>query len=214
MQPLSFALFGFRVVVQPAFLLLVGVGVLFRLESQAPLAGVLGWGAVLFVSILVHELGHAVVARRFGLRVGDIELHGLGGQVSHQRTVPARQLGISLAGPGAGLLLGLTTLAISPLLPQTRLVTDVVADLLLVNIGWSVFNLLPMYPLDGGQALRSVLAMMVGEDTGWRVTAGIGMLLGGALAVLGFQWGGIFLMFIGGMVAWTNVRILQALPAR
>lgn len=212
MQSWSFELLGFRVNVQPTFLLLLGVYLLFQLQVQEPLSAIVSWALVVFFSILIHELGHALVARRFGLRVGDIEIHGLGGHVTHARTTPRRQLAISLAGPFAGLTLGFGTLALSLVLPPTSgFVSELISDILFVNIVWSVINLLPMYPLDGGNALRSGLSLFTTERSAWRVTAMCGITLGIAAVILGYTgtFGGTFMIFLGGYVAWQNMQVYQ-----
>ncbi|MCA9493577.1 MAG: hypothetical protein KC621_26780, partial [Myxococcales bacterium] len=166
---------------------------------------------------LVHELGHALAARALKVRVGTITIHGLGGQVEHARTTPGRQLAISLAGPGAGLTLGMLTLGVAAAIPavtQSDVGSSIVADLLFVNIVWSVFNLLPLFPLDGGNALRSGLALFTREVDAWRVTAGVGLLIGAGLVFLGWTSNEIFLLYIAGSATVTNWRILQELPAR
>ena len=212
MNPWTFSLLGFRVRVVPFFWLLPVVFMLSELQAQAPLYDVLSWPLIIFVSIIVHELGHALVARRFGLRVGDIELHGLGGHVTHNRTTPSRQLAISLAGPfaGFGLAMAMLALASIPFIPaDAHMVRGLLERFAVINVFWSVFNLLPMYPLDGGNALKSALDLMTDQRSSWRITAGIGVGLGALAAVLGFQWGEVFLAFIGGMAAWQNMQILQ-----
>lgn len=218
MRKWSFRILGFTVNVQMGFLALLGVYLLFQLQNQEPLTGILSWAVVVFVSILVHELGHALVARRFGLRVGTIEIHGLGGHVTHARTTAQRQLAISLAGPFAGLTLGgltaLFAVAVANTVPQALgLLTTVIEQLLWVNIVWSIVNLLPMFPLDGGHALKSALSLVTSEDNAWKVTAGLGFLLGAFAVYLGFTSYGIFVLFIGGMVAWQNLQILQKFRA-
>ncbi len=212
MQSWSFELFGFRVDVQPTFLLLLGVYLLFQLQVQEPLSAIVSWALVVFFSILLHELGHALVARRFGLRVGDIVIHGLGGHVTHARTTPKRQLAISLAGPLAGLTVGLVTLGVALVIPPAPgFAASLVGDILFVNIVWSVINLLPMYPLDGGNALRSALSLVTSERSAWRVTAMCGITCGIAAVILGYTgaFGGTFMMFLGGYVTWQNVQVYQ-----
>jgi stage IV sporulation protein FB len=208
----TFSLFGFRVRVQPFFWLLPAIFMLSELQAQSPLIEVIAWPFILLVSIIGHELGHAFVARRFGLRVGDIELHGLGGHVTHPRTTPRRQLAISLAGPFAGFTMaGLMLLLLAtPIVSLTAHgLRSVLQWFAIINVFWSVFNLLPMYPLDGGHALKSTLDLFTNQVTSWRVTAGLGAALGATAAVLGFQGGEVFLAFIGGMAAWQNLQILQ-----
>jgi Zn-dependent protease len=214
-QTLSFRVLGFQVNVRPGFLMLLGIYGLFSLQAQEPLLLLASWCVVVFLSILLHELGHAVVSRRLGLQVGAIEIHGFGGHVTHQATTPANQLMISLAGPGAGFLIGLPLLGaqLSGWIPDEPIVQAIVRDLIWVNVGWGVVNLLPMMPLDGGNALRSFLALRTREGTAWKVTAAIGAALGIGLAVWGYTTPGvgIFLLFIGGWAAWHNIQILQRL---
>jgi stage IV sporulation protein FB len=164
---------------------------------------------VLFVSILAHELGHAVAARAMGVPVGTISLHALGGQVETGRSTPARSLGVSLAGPAAGLSLGLVVLSLGPILPSDAFTEHVVADLLWVNLGWSVFNLLPLYPLDGGNAMRSGLSLVMVERRAWLFTAGTGVVVGALVLVFGYQSGMMMVTYLGGFAVWQNWQILN-----
>lgn len=201
----SFRLFGFRVVVQSGFAFLAGLFALLALQRGAGLVEAMMWPLVVFGSILVHELGHAFTAQRLGLRVGDIELHMLGGEVTHARTNPARQLLVSLAGPIAGLALGFAALGLSLVLPTN----PILSVLVFVNIGWSLFNLLPVLPLDGGNALRAAIGLGTNEMGAIRITAGIGVVLAGlglAYALSTTQW---WLTFLFGMFLWNNLQILQ-----
>jgi len=214
LNSLRFQLFGFPVTVQPAFLGLLAIYLLFSLQARQPLYALASFSVVVFISILVHELGHALVARRFALNVDGIWLHGMGGHVRHGRGTAGQSLAISLAGPGAGLALGLSVWALAPLLPPSPIVDTVVGDLLWVNIGWSVFNLLPMMPLDGGHALRSALSLRWPHVTATRWAASVGLIIGGGIAVLGWRYGMIFVLFIGGLSAYQNYQVLQSLPRR
>ncbi|MFO0666229.1 MAG: site-2 protease family protein [Polyangiaceae bacterium] len=118
------------------------------------------WLSVVFVSVLVHELGHALVGKAFGLTPA-IDLHGLGGTTSWERKdkdlTPGRSILVSLAGPFAGFLVGGITLLVVFLRgkPPAGIPSDVVQYVLLVNIGWGIFNLLPMLPLDGGNVMAA-----------------------------------------------------------
>jgi Zn-dependent protease len=201
----AFRLFGFRVVVQSGFAFLAGLFALLALQRGAGLLEAMVWPVVVFGSILVHELGHALTAQRLGLRVGDIELHAMGGEVTHSRTVPSRQLLVSLAGPFAGLSLGLVALGLSWVVPGNA----ILPVLIFINIGWSVFNLLPVLPLDGGNALRAALGLGTSEVRALQITAGIGIVLAGlglAYALAGSRW---WLTFLFGMFLWNNLQILQ-----
>ena len=132
--------------------------------------------AVVFVSIIVHEMGHALAARNFGMHP-DITLWGFGGltSFSFQRFEPRQSILITLAGPFAGFALAgliLATLMLTrheivifgltvghgvPVFEVDRNLYRLVYYLLLVNIFWGVVNLFPILPLDGGQITRDVL---------------------------------------------------------
>lgn len=214
MNDWRFDLLGFPVRVQPAFLGLLAIYALFSLQARQPMYALVSFCVVVFVSILVHELGHAMVARRYRLRVGDIVLHGMGGHVTHAPGTVPQSLAISLAGPFAGLALGLIVWALAPFVPPHPIPMTVIDDLLWVNIGWSIFNLLPMMPLDGGNALRSALQLRFTrvQATRWAAYSGLG--IGVLLVILGLQFDMIFVLAIGGFSAYQNWGVLQQLPRR
>jgi stage IV sporulation protein FB len=161
---LHFRLFGFPVRVSPWFWLimaLLGNWVFSHPDYGPPY--LLLWMACGFVSILAHELGHAVLIRRFG-SPSAIVLHGFGGyaEMPYPPTARWKRILIALAGPAAGIaLLGVvvgSNLAggwaeRSPVLAAAFLF------LVLMNLIWSLFNLLPIWPLDGGRVCREVLSV-------------------------------------------------------
>jgi Zn-dependent protease len=119
------------------------------------------WIGVVFVSVLFHEMGHAVVGRVLGGRP-EIQLEGFGGVTFPRLPAPpgpARQLLLSVAGPIAGLALGAIAFVLSVVLPpDPGSPTARVLDLFkLTSVVWAVLNLLPVLPLDGGQMLLAVL---------------------------------------------------------
>jgi Zn-dependent protease len=128
----------------------------------------LAWIVVVFVSILAHELGHAFAFRAFD-DDARITLHAFGGLTHATKALPTGQgLVASAAGPLVGLLvLGLPAYAIQELVDPTtlgRLATVVLADLVWVNVGWSLLNLLPILPLDGGRIAERVLGHVLGPS--------------------------------------------------
>jgi Zn-dependent protease len=160
---LGFTLFRIPVRVQLWFLALaviLGAGWGFR--DPASLFVFVG---IVFTSVLAHELGHAFMGRIFGLKPA-ITLHGLGGLTSWvggRAVGPGRSLLISLAGPFVGLVFGFVLLALALFVPAIKTLPPLAADLfqsaVVVNIFWSLFNLAPVVPLDGGNALRSFWAL-------------------------------------------------------
>jgi membrane-associated protease RseP (regulator of RpoE activity) len=159
---LRFRLFGFPVRVNPWFWLitaLLGSSALQREENG--LLCLLLWIAVVFVSILVHELGHAFAARFYGSPC-EILLYALGGLAIPQ-SAPARgwrRIAISLAGPAAGFALG-AVVFLTDLAANWSGASDLAGVaywyLIVVTLFWNVVNLLPIWPLDGGQVCHEAL---------------------------------------------------------
>jgi len=154
---ISFTVAGIPVQVTTAFWItsfLMGYG---RFSTPSLL---IEWVLITLVSVLVHELGHAIVARSFGQTVR-IELHGLGGTAFHHgenKLKHWQEILISLAGPGAGVLLGALVFGLSYTdLPDTAVVGTAVADALWVNWGYGLLNLLPIRPLDGGHVMQAIV---------------------------------------------------------
>jgi len=207
---LRFALFNIPVVVHWWFWL-----------TSAALGGILGasnldeWlGAALFMcvaflSILTHEMAHAVVGRRFGARPA-VLLHGLGGltQLSNSKLTRSQSVWVSLAGPVAGIALGLIVLGLRPWIPVTSLVgARALEALILVNLGWSVFNLLPILPMDGGQILRDLAGPRRARLVRWTGLVVAVLVCGAALMVS--QW---FLAILFGILAWQNLTDERRIP--
>lgn len=119
------------------------------------------WIAVVFVSILIHELGHAFTARMYGSDVA-IELNGLGGltrwSVPDGELTPGRRSLIAAAGSAVGLLFGgIVWLVAVQFEPYPALTAFVLRSLIYVNVFWGLINWLPIRPLDGGHLLESLL---------------------------------------------------------
>jgi Zn-dependent protease len=150
-------LFGIPVKIEPSFFVMC---ILLASGRLSDVALAVEWVAIVIVSVLIHELGHALMGRRFGLTPA-ITLHSLGGltwwEAGH-KLKPWQDLAISLAGPGIGFVFGGLIYLARPLLLDTgnEILTIAYRDLLFVNVGWGLFNLLPMLPLDGGQAGAAV----------------------------------------------------------
>lgn len=157
---MTFDLFGFPVTVQNGMLILAGIYLLMGVQSRQPIPDVVVGIVVIFASILWHELGHAFAARRLKLGPIDITLHGFGGYTRHAASDrPWKNLVVSLAGPANGLAVGLLALP-AYLRVDSGLLGSVLWQFVFVNVFWSLFNLLPMVPLDGGNALLSGLRIV------------------------------------------------------
>lgn len=182
------------------------------------------WIAIVFVSVLVHELGHALMGRRFGL-LPQIELHGMGGTTSWLETIepgkdrikigPARSIAISLAGPFAGFAFGGVILLVSRLgwVPSHELGQQAFRWLVWVNIGWGLVNLVPMLPLDGGNVMRAALDGLTkgrGEKAARIVSIVFALMLLAFAAFSKQLWFG----FLGALFVYNNVQAYRAVDQR
>jgi len=148
--------FGFPVEINLSFLLLLALVFI----GFGGLPGVIVVGLA-FGSVLLHELGHALVARRLGVHVAGIELSFFGGaakMVQMPRT-PNHELAIAAAGPAVSLALGVAGLALGALLPIPLFGSiNLFATIGAINLVLAAFNLIPALPMDGGRILRALLA--------------------------------------------------------
>ncbi|MFI4984615.1 MAG: site-2 protease family protein [Solirubrobacterales bacterium] len=193
------------------------------ISSTASYALGLASALLLFASILAHEFGHALVARRHGIEVEEIDLWLLGG-VSHMRGEahdPVDELRYALAGPAVTAAIAAMFALAALLLPASTpaVVRALVEYQVLINALILVFNLLPAFPLDGGRVLRSLLWRRSGDigkstDTAASVGRGFGylMIFLGGLEFLGGAPGGLWLALIGFFVVMAAGA--QAVSAR
>ena len=235
---LRFNLAGFPVRVHPLFWL---IAVLLG-YSSGNILQILIWVLVVFISILVHELGHALAFRRYGLS-SQIVLHFAGGLTIPESTLwgsrwanvalgPNQNIFISLAGPGAGFilaaaaivgiilaggeiimtrLLGFIPIPGLALLPfGGNLLNMFVTALLWVNIFWGLINLLPVYPLDGGNVARNVL-VQVDPVNGVRKSLWVSVIAGALIAIVAFFFlGSLYMAVLFGILAFQSYQSLQA----
>ena len=148
---------------------------------------------LLFASILLHELGHAVVARRYGVEIEGIELWLLGGVAKMKGAAhrPEEELRFALAGPGVTVVIavvfGLATVALPSSTPDA--VIALLGYQALINAAILVFNMLPAFPLDGGRVLRAII---------WQRTGNFEQATARAARVgRGFGYGMVGLAFLG-----------------
>lgn len=178
-------LFGFPVQLNWSVLVLAGLVTLLYGQTAGYLVG-FGFVVLLLVSVLLHELGHALIARRFGIGVRGITLEIVGGYTEMERDTPSPQveLLVSLAGPAVSLALGVAAATISGVLPSGTSIRQVFFLAAAANLIVAFFNLLPGLPLDGGRALRAVVWAVSGDQArGTLVAARCGQVVGVATAV-------------------------------
>jgi Zn-dependent protease len=201
-----FTLADIPVRVSPWYLLLV-----FFFVQNIAIANPVLIGLAITVSLLAHELGHALVARHYRLRP-HILLHGFGGVTGHER---ARTNGqdalIVAAGPLSGLLLCAICFAV-PMLVEVRSMQGraLLGLMYSINLYWSLFNLLPMWPLDGGQLMRLLASKIWKPARGERITHIISIVVVILVALASYAVGmGMMLMFILALTAFQNVQALS-----
>lgn len=215
MNGLAFRLLGIPVRVEVAFLLAMAfLG--WSMGRQGLLLVV--WLAVAASSVLIHELGHALAFRRFGARP-EVVLHGFGGYTTGAAQPPTRSILVSLAGPGVGVALGGLLLAVTrsmataPVAPGPvlgpSLLDTALADLVFVNLGWGLFNLLPMLPLDGGNVVAAALERVTGGG-GQRTARVISVITAGLLTVAAVVLRQPFVAILAGYLAFQNISALGA----
>jgi Zn-dependent protease len=200
------------------------------------------WVVVVFVSILIHEMGHVLAFRRYGIR-SQIVLHFAGGLTIPESTPwgggyasvapsPRQEIVISLAGPFAGFLFAILVMLVAVLTGGTLLTSHLfgliplpltasmpyggqamnilVSMFLWVNIGWGIFNLVPVFPLDGGQVAKNVF-MLYDPWGGVRKALWVSVIVGGLMAVGGFVFFRSFYMAaLFAMLAFQSFQLLQS----
>ncbi len=161
----------------------------------------------LFICVTLHELGHALAAKRYGIKTKDITLYPIGGvaRLEKMPEKPKQELIVALAGPAVNLTIALL---LSPAILNSDISAEESSRVLIINahnflpmlgmlnITLAVFNLIPAFPMDGGRVLRALLAMKLGRVKATQIAAGIGKLLALGFIVMGF-YSNPFLIFIG-----------------
>lgn len=176
------------------------------LSDTTYLAMALVAASLFFASLFLHELGHALQARREGVEIDGITLWLFGGvaRIRGEMPSPGAELRIAAAGPAVTLVIGGICMAVPALASLPSSVDGVVVWLGYVNLALLAFNLIPAFPLDGGRILRAVLWRASGDMArATRAAAHAGRAFGIALIAVGFLaafadgFGGLWLAFLG-----------------
>lgn len=201
---------GIGIYVHWTFLLVIGWIVAIRLEEQ-PTAGHalegVGFVLAIFGCIVLHELGHALTAKRYGIQTRDITLLPIGGLARLERMPddPVQEFWVAAAGPAVNVVIAAILFAVlratrGPLNfdAESWSRTDFLLNLFQVNVFLVLFNILPAFPMDGGRILRAVLAHVTGDYVGaTQIAASIGQMMAILFGVLGlFVLHNPFLVFI------------------
>lgn len=167
----------------------------------------------LLLSILLHELGHAFAGMLFKQRVEEIELGGFGGLCKFERSLPKSvfiRTVIYLAGPAMNLLLwkGLQWVITQPVIGSKPMLAMALGYVAFSNMYLLFFNLLPAYPLDGGQTLDAWLGPLLGPAWSVRVVATLGLVVAALVAYMAFPTA-IFMLLVALSLGLINWQMLQ-----
>ena len=205
---------GIDVYVHATFLLLIGwVGYSHWLENRS-------WGEVLvgilfilalFACVVLHEYGHALTARKYGIRTRDITLYPIGGVARLERMPekPIEELWVALMGPAVNLVIAAALFAylfltdnLVPLNQLTVASGSFLERLVAVNITLVLFNLIPAFPMDGGRVLRALLAMNMDYVHATQIAANVGQGMAFLFGLIGL-FSNPFLLFIA-LFVWIG----------
>jgi Zn-dependent protease/predicted transcriptional regulator len=180
--------------------------------ARGAIFGVIGV-VLLFGCVTLHELGHSLVARRFGAAVREIVLLPIGGvaRMSREPSRPLHELLIALAGPFVNLVIAVVLASVlgarlGPAIPDKDLLIAEMGKLgqnalllwlLGANLALALFNMIPAFPMDGGRVLRALLSFGLGRQRATTIAAGIGQVLALAIAAYGLMGPNPFLLIVG-----------------
>lgn len=223
--------FGIPLYVHSTFLLLIGMVVFTGPRGLAGAAFSIALLLAVFSCILLHELGHALMARYFGISTRDITLYPLGGVARLERLndSPHEELCIAIAGPAVNLAIVvlLAPVVVSLFLlggqtgfgPEPRfdrgwltLTTQFIVLLAVSNAVLMLFNLIPAFPMDGGRVLRALLAPFLGTLRATEIAGWLGLFLAGGMAALGLYQGTFTLVLVAVFVVLAGQQ--EVLMAR
>ncbi|MDZ4782689.1 MAG: site-2 protease family protein [Planctomycetia bacterium] len=225
-----FRVAGINVFLHWTWLLVAAYSIQTRVNANRPPVWAVAEYLALFGIVLLHEFGHAFACRSVGGKAERIMLWPLGGIAFVE---PPPRAGAVLWSIAAG---PLVNVVLAPLLFGASMAAKVAGEAIVgagaaecistiawINLGLLIFNLLPFYPLDGGQIFQSLLWFAVGRGRSLQIAGGVGALAGAAMIVIALLFGDMFLAVIAGFLmlqAWNGVRTgtmlrkLEALPRR
>jgi stage IV sporulation protein FB len=175
-------------------LLLLWLGVAAAMQGgRAAALDAVGFVLAIFACVLLHEFGHALMARRFGIATRDITLLPIGGVATIERMPerPGQELLVALAGPAVNLVIAVALIGLFGVTTEPAVVAeslhkpdiDLVTRLAFANLMLAMFNLIPAFPMDGGRILRALLCLRMDRASATRIASRIGR---GIALVLGF----------------------------
>ncbi len=207
---------GIDVYLHTTFLLLIGwIALTSWLQEKNLVAAISSAGFILalFASVVFHEYGHSLTARKFGIQTRDITLYPIGGVAKLERIPedPKQELWVALAGPAVNLVIAIllfSWLIISnsfePLSGISMTGGSFVERLMMTNLILVGFNMIPAFPMDGGRVLRALLAMKLEYTTATQIAASVGQGLAFLFGFIGL-FSNPFLVFIA-LFVWIGAQ--------
>jgi len=207
---------GIDVFLHTTFFLMIGwIGLTYWLQENSLIAVITGVGFILalFASVVLHEYGHALTARKYGVKTRDITLYPIGGVARLERIPenPKQELWVALAGPAVNVVIAAVLfiwLVISgnlePLNSLSLTGGSFIERLMVTNLVLVGFNLIPAFPMDGGRVLRALLAMRLEYTAATQIAASIGQGLAFVFGFIGL-FSNTFLLFIAFFV-WIGAQ--------
>ncbi len=219
---------GIDVFIHATFLLIIGWVGLTYWQQTGTLTGVLEgilFILVLFSFVVMHEFGHALTARRYGIKTRDITLYPIGGVARLERMPdkPIQELWVALAGPAVNLVIAILLFAwllfsdtLVPLSGINMTSGSFVERLMLVNVSLVLFNMIPAFPMDGGRVLRALLGLRLEYTKATQIAASIGQALALLLGFAGLFFSPqllfiAFFVWIGAAQEASMVQMKSAL---
>ncbi|HNZ01986.1 MAG TPA: site-2 protease family protein [Anaerolineaceae bacterium] len=205
---------GIEVSIHATFLLLlgwIGISAWMTDRSLASVGSNIGFILALFGCVLLHELGHALTARKYGIKTRDITLLPIGGVARLERMPeePRQELQVALAGPLVNVVITILLLAVLFLTGGITTLADLnlqsssfLVRLTMVNLSLALFNLIPAFPMDGGRVVRALLATRMEYTRATQTAATLGQLIAFGLGFIGL-FSNPFLIFIA-LFVWIG----------
>lgn len=208
---LRFTLLGFPIIIHWVFwvtLALLG-GVLRATNKPEDMQRVVVWVLAGALSILIHELGHALTMRKFGGRQVHIVLHSFGGYATCDRLFNLfKNILVSGAGPFYQVVAGLLMWATLSFIERPPMLVEYfMGSFVKVSIFWAILNLLPIFPLDGGHILKAILG-----PSRLKLTLTISLICAVGFGVLALLNGPPFIGIFFGFIAFNNWKQLRGEP--
>ncbi|MDX2267593.1 MAG: site-2 protease family protein [Bryobacter sp.] len=147
----------------------------------------------LFGCVILHELGHAMVARLYGVRTLEIVMFLIGGVARLERAMkPREELWVALAGPAVNIFIAASLFGLQSVLGNSNFLSEV----MMLNLGLAAFNMLPAFPMDGGRVLRSILSMFFEDLKATQIAAAVGRILAVAMGIFAIWQGPLMLLLV------------------